>query len=99
MLEKDVQKIAAALEEVVEWETLAGWLNINSHIIKSNCAYSTDEWAQCYRRKLVETYCKQQSSDDPRVVAIKLADKLEEDMGLKRQADRFRSLFGKLCSN
>ena len=94
-----MQKIAVVLEDVRNWETLAGLLNINSHIIKTNCAPSTDEWAQCYRRKLVETYCEQQSSGDPRVVAIKLADKLEEDMGLKRQADKLRSLFGKLCSN
>ena len=93
-----MQKIATVLEDVKNWETLAGLLNINSHIIKTNCAPST-ELAQCYRRMLVETYCDQQSSDDPRVVAIKLADKLEEDMALKRQADRFRSLFGKLCSN
>ena len=36
---RDVQHIAGVLEEVEDWEALAGWLNIRTINIKQNCAH------------------------------------------------------------
>ena len=75
----------------VNWMTLAGWLDINSKTIEENCKTSI-EVAECHRTKLVETYCDQQPSGDPREVATAIADVLEFKMGKKDQANRIRAL-------
>ena len=71
------------LEDVEDWETLAGWLGVNANLIKENCATST-ALGQCYRRELVKTYCDQRGSD-PEGVKKDIRHVLESKMGIKKQ--------------
>ena len=64
-----MQEIAEGLKAVVDWEGLAGWLNVSSgdiNTIIENCDRSNTR-AQCCRRELVETYCYQRGGDPERV--------------------------------
>ena len=64
---RDVQEIVKDLDlENRDWETLAGWLEVNAKLIRENCATST-ALGQCYRRELVKTYCDQRGGDPERV--------------------------------
>ena len=87
-----MQQIARVLEEVEDWEALAGWLDIRTTNIWQNCAYSPAVVAQCYRRKLVETYCSRLTSSDPYKVASGIAHKLENKMRIKNIAQTLREL-------
>ena len=93
----NVEKIVDILEEVQDWEGLAGRLNIEINSIKTNCGTSTDQ-ARCYRRQLVRTYCDRVPSGDPRQVATEIAFVLDVKMKKKKQAQKLRemSLGGKL---
>ena len=88
---RDVQQIAGVLEEVEDWEALAGWLNIRTINIKQNCAHSITV-AQCYRRKLVDTYCSRLTSSDPYKAASSIAHELESRMRIKNIAQKLRGL-------
>ena len=86
----DVEKIIAVLEEVEDWEGLAGRLNINIITIRNSCGTRTDQ-AHCYRRQLVMTYCDRLPSGDPNKVVTDIALILDE-MGKKRQAKKLREM-------
>ena len=86
----DVEKIIAVLEEVEDWEGLAGRLDINIITIRNNCGTSTDQ-ARCYRRQLVRTYCDRLPSGDPNKVATDFALILDK-MGKKSKAKKLREL-------
>ena len=86
-----MQQIAGLLEEVENWEALAGWLNIRTTNIKQNCAL-TITVAQCYRRKLVETYCSRLTSSDPYKAASSIAHELESKMRIRNIAQKLREL-------
>ena len=80
---KDVQKIAAVLEELEDWEALAQWLDITRATINNinkNCGR-----AQCQWRELVKTYCDG-NGGDPRKAAVDIANILSSKMGKKKQA-------------
>ena len=83
--------IAAALEEVLNWEVLAAWLDINSAAIKTNCVPSHD-LDQCYRRELVKTHCDRLPSGDPYLAVEEMADMSEIKMKKRRQARALRDL-------
>ena len=86
----DVEKIVDVLEEVEDWEGLAGRLNFDTIPIKTNC--DTTIWqARCYRRRLVRTYCDLLLSGDPRKAVTKFATILDQ-MKKKRQAEKLREL-------
>ena len=86
-----VEKIVDVLEEVQDWEGLAGGLDIETSSIKTNCGTSTDR-ARCYRRWLVRTYCDRMSSGDPRQVATEISFVLDVKMKKKKQAQKLREL-------
>ena len=78
------------LEEVTNWEELAGRLNFDTTHMRTNCATSTEQ-TRCYRRQLVRTYCDLLSSGDPRQVVTTFATILDQ-MKKKRQAEKLRDL-------
>lgn len=86
-----MQQIAGVLEEVEDWEALAGWLNIGTANIRQNCAL-TITVAQCCRRKLVKTYCDRLTSSDPYKAASGIAHELESKMRIKNIAQKLREL-------
>ena len=83
--------IAKALEEVSDWDALAGWLNINSDIIRTNCGPFLG-LGQCYRRELVKTYCDRLPLGNSYQAADDIANVLEFNMEEKRQAQALRDL-------
>ena len=97
---ENVEKIVDVLEEVQDWEGLAGRLDIETSSIKTNCGTSTDQ-ARCYRRWLVRTYCDRLSSGDPRQVATEISLVLDVKMKKKKQAQKLRdmSFGGKLIKS
>ena len=82
---RDVQEIVKDLylEDVEDWETLAGWLSVNAKLIRENCATST-ALGQCYRRELVKIYCHQRGGD---LEGVKedIRHVLESKMRIKKQ--------------
>ena len=83
---RDVQEIAEGLKGVVDWEGLAGWLNVSSgdiNTIIENCDRSNTK-AQCSRRELVKTYCDQRGGD-PEGVKEDIRHVLESKMRIKKQ--------------
>ena len=78
------------LQEVKDWEGLAGRLNLETIPIKTNCATSTDQ-ASCYRRLLVRAHCDSLPSGDPGKVAKAIALMLDR-MKKKKQAKKMRDL-------
>ena len=78
------------LEEVEDWEGLAGRLSLETIPIKTNCATSTDQ-ASCYRRLLVRTHCDSLPSGDPGKVAKTITLMLDR-MKKKKQAKKMRDL-------
>lgn len=87
---KDVEMISEVLEEVEDWEALAGWLDINSNMILQDCA--SPAIARCYRRKLVKIYIDRLTYDDKCVVASNIASALEK-MKMMRQARILQQLY------
>lgn len=87
MIGRDVQKMAKVLENVRDWEGLAGMLHIDSETIKENCVRSL-LWAQCYRRELVRTYCHRH----PYTFGEDIAGVLEYDMKEYYVAESVRQL-------
>lgn len=84
------------LSEVKDWEGLANQLDIESDIIKEDCAQSISR-AMCYRRELVHRYCNKYLFDLNKL-AEEIAKELEQ-MGHNRQAEKLRQLqFGKLVA-
>ena len=81
------------LQEVKDWEGLAGRLSLETIPIKTNCATSTDQ-ASCYRRELVRAHCDSLPSGDPRKAAKTFALMLDR-MKVSRQAENMRELFRK----
>ena len=81
--------IAEELEEYNNWEGLAGNMNINSDLIKENCATSIVP-AGCHRRRLVRSYCDE-SGLSPYQVAAYIANILES-MKNKRIAQKLLQL-------
>lgn len=79
------------MEDVENWDTLAGWLRISDATIVDACT-SSSTVSQCYRRKLVETYCHMLSSGDARKVVSDIADVLESEMEMWKLAERLRVL-------
>ena len=86
----DVEKIVEVLQEVRDWEELAGRLSLDTIPIKTNCATSTDQ-ASCYRRQIVRAHCDSLPSGDPRKVAKTIALMLDR-MKKKRQAEKIKDL-------
>ena len=85
--------MAKVLEEVEDWEALAGWLDFNKATINNinkNCPFL--ERAQCQWRELVETYCNMNTAGDPYHTATDIADILDSKMGEKRQAQKLKEL-------
>ena len=90
---RDVQEIAAVLEEVEDWEALAGWLDIRIATINNinkNCP-SFDR-AQCQWRQLVRTYCDLDGAGDPYKTAADIAIVLDSKMDKKSQAQKLKQL-------
>ena len=71
------------LEDVEDWEALAGWLSVNAKLIRENCATS-NALGQCYRRELVKTYCYQRGGD-PEGVKKGIKYVLDSEMRIKKQ--------------
>ena len=72
---RDVQEIAAVLEELEDWEALAGWLDIRMATINNinkNCP--SFGRAQCQWRELVKTYCHGNAAGDPYRTAADIAN-------------------------
>ena len=86
----NVEMIVEVLQEVRDWEGLAGRLNLETIPIKTNCATSTDQ-ASCYRRQLVRTHCDSLPSGDPRKAAKTIALMLDR-MKKNRQAKKIKDL-------
>ena len=88
-----MQEIAKVLEDVEDWEGLAGWLRINDTTIVDICAASTTA-TQCHKRTLLdlEIYCEKSPSGDPYKVVSDVADVLESEMGMWKLAERLREL-------
>ena len=63
-------------------------MNINSDLIRENCATSP-ALAECYRRDLVRSYCGE-SGHGPQQVAEDIANILEKDMKNKKIAQNLR---------
>ena len=85
--------MSSVLEELEDWKTLAGWLDIRKATINNinrNCA--SFELAQCTWRELVETYCDGDGGGDPYITASDIADILDSEMGKKSQAQRLKQL-------
>ena len=90
---RDIQLIAEVLEELEDWEALAGWLNIRRSAVNNinrNCA--SFQRAQCQWRELVKTYCDMNTDDDPYKTVADIADLLDNKMGKKRHAQRLKQL-------
>lgn len=86
----DVEMIVDVLEEVQDWEGLAGRLNLDTISIRTYC--DTTIWqAQCYRRQLVRAHCDSLPHGDPRKVAKSIALMLDR-MKKMRQANKLREL-------
>ena len=76
-----------------DWEGLAGWLDIKSSPIQSECQLKLNGAKhECYRRSLVQRYCDKHPSEGPKEVAEQIAQVLEDKMGHKLQADLLREL-------
>ena len=90
---RDVQEIAAVLEEVEDWKTLAGWLNIRKATINNinkNCP--SFELAQCTWRELVETYCDGDGGGNPYKTAADIAAILDRKMYKRNQSQQLKRL-------
>ena len=88
-----MQEIAEGLKDVVDWEGLAGWLNVSSgtiYTIIENCDRSNTK-AQCCRRELVKTYCDQRGGD-PERVKEEIRHALESKMRTNKQGLEFTSV-------
>lgn len=83
---RDVEEIVKDLdlEDVKDWEALAGWLNVSTQPIKENCIVTTTAVAQCHRRSLVATYCDLIGGDAERVKAD-IRHVLQIEMRIKKQ--------------
>ena len=97
----DVQTISNELSGVDNWEGLAGWLDIESSPIQSECQPKLNGAKhECYRRSLVQRYYNKHPSEGPKEVAEHIAQVLEEKMGHKLQADQLRELrFGECAGD
>ena len=80
----DVQTISNILSGV-NWEELAGWLNIEQELIQEKCQSKLNgDKYQCYRKTLVEKCCKR--FGNPEEVVKKIAQELAKmDNNLKAQ--------------
>lgn len=77
----------------VEWETLAGWLDVEQGKIdgiESNCRGGGSDPAQCFRNKLVRTFCESKSGSIQDVIE-EIAKALER-MNKNLQASKIRKL-------
>ena len=94
-----MRMVVNVLKEVNNWETLSGWLDEDTNIIKATCfTEHHGDLALCFRMSLVRRYCDT-TARTPRQVADDMADVLENRMRMKKQADKLRHLeLGKLCS-
>ena len=86
-----MEEISLVLTDVPNWKGLAGWLNIKTSDIKTNCAQDSDQ-AACYRRGLVRRYCDSQLSENPSKVAQDIAEALDKMDHHKLQAQQLRQL-------
>ena len=86
-----IERIAEVLLEIDNWESLAGWLGVNHHTIRTNCGSSSDH-ASCFRRLLAETYCDTTTKNDMHTIAENIAFVLETEMNKRRQADILKNL-------
>lgn len=82
--------ISQVLELVDDWEGLAGWLNVRSNAIRTDCALGGGR-ATCHRRTLVKHLCDEQTFDNPRKVTEGIARILEK-MHINRIAWKLRRL-------
>ena len=86
-------KIADELDTVINWETLASWLDVKQGKIDgidSNCRGKGGDVADCCRSMLVRTFCELETGTVKDVVE-KIAKALEK-MGKNLQADKLRKL-------
>ena len=74
-----MEKISRELKEGVDWEGLAGWLDLNTGGIRTYCNTAGNNLAQCYRRNLVQLYCEH-TAKSPQQVAEDMARVLEHEM-------------------
>ena len=89
---KNMTKISNVIEDVVNWEKLAGLLNIDSDKVQEDCKMEPS----CYRRKLVKKY-HDQTDKSPQQVAEDVARVLEDEMENKKVSNKLRKLsFGEL---
>ena len=85
--------MAAVLEEMEDWEPLAGWLNIRRSTvnnINNNCP--SFQRAQCQWRELVKTYCDMNADGDPYKTAADIAVILDSKMYKRKQAQDLKQL-------
>ena len=91
-----MEKISSELMEGVDWEGLAGWLNLKTEEIRTYCNTASNNPAHCYRRKLVQLYCDR-TAKSPQQVAEDMARVLEDKMENRIVAKKLRQLdFGEL---
>ena len=89
-----MQDIIEILQELEDWQELAGWMGIKAADItniKKNCQSSVVH-AQCQWRNLVKRYCYMNAADNPYKAAADIADILESKMGKKNQAQKLKNL-------
>lgn len=80
------------------WKGLAGWLNIRSIDIETNCGAEVNK-AACYRKALVQSYWNKQGYEDPSKIAEGIAKALEK-LDHNYQATQLRKLrFGTLMAS
>ena len=85
-------RIAQEIASVVDWEGLAGWLEIeDTSNIKADCHKEGGEFSVCYRKKLVSKYCDM-TGGSAQQVANDFADVLQKRMGNRKMANILRQL-------
>lgn len=86
--------IAEELATVINWEALAGWLDVKQGKIDgidSNCKVKGGNVAECCRSMLVRTFCESLKSGTVKDVVENIAEALEK-MGKNLQASKIRKL-------
>ena len=85
--------ISEVLSSVVDWERLAGWLELPNGPIQVECQSKPNGAKHnCYRSSLVRRFCVKFPSGSPKEVAERIAQVLEERMDHKWQAQQLREL-------
>lgn len=88
-----MEKIVKILLKVENWEALANQLDINYYTIQTNCQRSSLDLASCFRRKVVETHCERQRSENLRKVVQDIAHILKKEMGKWRVGQELEEAF------